>query len=89
MTSMALRFSTFAFKFKFTTEMNWSWYLFFGMPKYCFFFRPHTLSQSGFLTVSLSSGHISESTGGDMFWRRKASCERRRHELPGGGGGGV
>ena len=46
------------------------------------------LSNAGFLTVMLSSGHNSESTGRDIFWRCKASCERRKRELPREGGGG-
>ena len=32
----------------------------------------------------LKQGHNSESTGRDIFWRRKAPCECRRLELPNG-----
>ena len=34
-------------KFKFTIEMNWSWYLFFGIPKYCLFVSIHSLCAFG------------------------------------------
>ena len=47
------------------------------------------ISPTQFSTVFKTSGHISESTGREIFWRHKAPSERRRCELPSGGLGGM